>query len=103
MQIPGDGKPLILMADRQPTGDYANGHAHATSPAGECVPARHGLCRVSVDGARAALFAREDEIAQTVQRLRPLRRALTCESLFEANLTGGVLDPLDSGRIEEKF
>ena len=107
IQIPGDGKPLILMADRQPTGGYPKlGHV-ARADIGRLAQMRPGetcgFAGVSVDGARAALFAREDEIAQTVQRLRPLRRALTCESLFEANLTGGVLDPLDSGRIEEKF
>jgi len=53
--------------------------------------------------ARAALLACEDEIAMTVQRLRPLRRTLTSERLFEANLIGGVVDPLDSEQTEEEF
>jgi biotin-dependent carboxylase-like uncharacterized protein len=106
IQIAGDKKPLVLMADRQPTGGYPKlGHV-----------ARADFCRLaqmrpgatccfraaSVAEARAALFAREDEIATTVARLRPLRRALTSESLFAANLIGGVVDPLDSERIEEE-
>jgi hypothetical protein len=50
---------------------------------------------VSVAEARAALLRLEDEIATTQQRLHPLRRELTSESLFEANLIDGVVDPLD--------
>ena len=40
--------------------------------------------------------------AATPQRLRPLRRALTSENLFESNLIDGVVDPLDSERSEGK-
>jgi 5-oxoprolinase (ATP-hydrolysing) subunit C len=100
IQIPGDMKPLVLMADRQPTGGYPKlGHV-ARADIGKLAQLRPGeTCRfreVSVAEARAALLGREDEIATTVQRLRPLRRALTSENLLEANLIGGVVDPLNS-------
>ena len=107
IQIPGDKKPLVLMADRQPTGGYPKlGHVERADigrlaqmrPGETC-----GFRPVSVAEARAALLACEDTIAATPQRLRPLRRALTTESLFEANLIGGVIDPLDSERFESKF
>jgi hypothetical protein len=57
----------------------------------------------SVAEARAALLLREDEIAATLQHLRPLRPALTSESLFEANLIDGVVDPLSGERTEGEF
>jgi biotin-dependent carboxylase-like uncharacterized protein len=99
IQIAGDKNPLVLMADRQPTGGYPKlGHV-ARADIGRLAQMRPGetCCfrAASVAEARAALFAREDEIATTVARLGPLRRVLTSEKLFEANLIGGVVDPLD--------
>ena len=104
IQIAGDKQPLVLMADRQPTGGYPKlGHV-ARADIGRLAQMRPGenCCfrAASVAEARAALVAREDEIATTVARLCPLRRALTSETLFAANLIGGVVDPLDSERIE---
>ena len=102
IQIAGDKKPLILMADRQPTGGYPKlGHV-VRADIGRLAQMRPSeTCRfreVSVAEARAALLRCEDEIATTQQRLRPLRRELTSERLFEANLIGGVVDPLDGER-----
>ncbi|MDQ6869506.1 MAG: biotin-dependent carboxyltransferase family protein [Pseudomonadota bacterium] len=99
IQIAGDKKPLILMADRQPTGGYPKlGHVVRVD-IGRLAQMRPGeTCRfraVSVAEARAAFLRREDEIATTQQCLRPLRQELTSERLFEANLIDGVVDPLD--------
>ena len=107
IQIPGDRQPLILMADRQPTGGYPKlGHV-ARADIGRLAQLRPGeSCRfraVSAAEARTALLALEDEIAKTHQRLRPLRRALTSERLFESNLIGGVVDPLDSEETGGEF
>ena len=108
IQIAGDKKPLVLMADRQPTGGYPKlGHV-ARADISKLAQMRPGeTCRfraVSVAAARAALLRHEDEIATTQQRLCPLRRELASERLFEANLIGGVVDPLDGERTggEEK-
>ncbi|MGQ0443975.1 MAG: biotin-dependent carboxyltransferase family protein [Beijerinckiaceae bacterium] len=100
IQIAGDKKPLVLMADRQPTGGYTKlGHV-ARADIGRLAQMRPGeTCgfkEASVAEARAALFAREDEVAATQLRLRPLRREPASEALFAANLVGGVVDPLDS-------
>jgi 5-oxoprolinase (ATP-hydrolysing) subunit C len=102
IQIAGDRKPLVLMADRQPTGGYPKlGHV-ARADIGRLAQMRpRETCRfreVSIAEARAALLRREDEIATTQQRLRPLCRELTTERLFEANLIGGIVDPLDCER-----
>lgn len=99
IQIPGDRKPLVLMADRQPTGGYPKlGHV-ARADIGRLAQMRPGeTCRfraVSVAEARLALLSREDEISTTQQRLRPLRGVFTSQALFEANLIGGVIDPLE--------
>src|SRR5580704_10287416 len=106
-QIAGDKRPLVLMADRQPTGGYPKlGHV-VRADIGRLAQMRPGeACRfraASVAEARAALLRREDEIATTQQRLRPLRRALASETLLEANLVDGVVDPLDSERTGGEF
>jgi allophanate hydrolase subunit 2 len=105
IQIAGDKKPLVLMADRQPTGGYPKlGHV-VRADIGRLAQMRPGeTCRfraASVAEARAALLARE--IATTQQRLRPLRRPLTSESLFEGNLIDGVVDPLDGEQTGGEF
>lgn len=98
IQIPGDGQPLILMADRQPTGGYPKlGHV-ARADIGRLAQLRPGeSCRfrkVSAGEAREALLRLEDEIAAVHQHLRPLRRRFTSEYLLSVNLIGGVTDPL---------
>ncbi len=100
IQVAGDKKPLILMADRQPTGGYPKlGHV-VRADIGRLAQMRPGeTCgfrAVSVAEARVALLRLEEEVATTQQRLRPLRRALTSESLLKVNLIDGVVDPLDS-------
>ncbi|MGH6858310.1 MAG: biotin-dependent carboxyltransferase family protein, partial [Methylocella sp.] len=107
IQIAGDKQPLVLMADRQPTGGYPKlGHV-VRADIGRLAQMRPGetCCfrAASVAEARAALLRSEDEIATTHQRLRPLRRELTSENLFGANLIDGVVDPLDGEQTGGKF
>ncbi|VFU09024.1 biotin-dependent carboxyltransferase family protein [Methylocella tundrae] len=99
IQIAGDEAPLILMADRQPTGGYPKlGHV-IRADIGRLAQMRPGeSCRFSIaslDEALAALSAIEQEIATTIARLRPLRRELTTALLLDANLIDGVVDALD--------
>jgi biotin-dependent carboxylase-like uncharacterized protein len=107
VQIAGDKKPLILMADRQPTGGYPKlGHV-ARDDIGRLAQMRPGeSCRfrqVSATEARMALLAREAEVAGTPHCLHLLRRIPTSRNLFEANLIDGVVDPLAGERTEGKF
>ncbi len=100
IQVPGDKKPVILMADRQPTGGYPKlGHV-ARADIGRLAQMRPGeTCsfrEASAAEARAALLLLEDAIEGTLQHLRPLRRTPTSQTLLEANLIGGVTDPLDT-------
>jgi biotin-dependent carboxylase-like uncharacterized protein len=101
IQVPGDGAPLVLMADRQPTGGYpkiahvigADLGALAQIRPGDAVSFSH----VSLDEAVAArrqLFA---AIAQG-PNLAPLRREdFSAEFLLSQNLIGGVSDAGENG------
>lgn len=104
VQVAGDRQPLVLMADRQPTGGYPKlGHL-ARADIGRLAQLRPGeTCRfqaVSVAQARAALLGLEDEVAGAAGHLRPLRRALSCANLLEVNLIDGVCDPLGGEGME---
>lgn len=106
IQIAGDKKPLVLMADRQPTGGYPKlGHV-IRADIGRLAQMRPGeschFTDVSVAVARAALLALEDEIAETPYRLLPLRRDLTSSLLFETNLIDGFVDGSDRSRQQFK-
>jgi len=98
IQIAGDGRPLVLMADRQPTGGYPKiGHI-ARADIGRIAQMRPGarcrFARVGVAEARAALLALEDEIMMTRAFLRPLQAELSSERLLAANLVDGFIDAL---------
>jgi biotin-dependent carboxylase-like uncharacterized protein len=102
IQVAGDRAPLILMADRQPTGGYPKlGHV-IRSDIGRLAQMRPGeSCRfsaVTLDEARAALRALEAEIAATRAHLGSLRRQPTTGLLLEANLIDGVADAQDQSR-----
>lgn len=95
IQVAGDGKPLVLMADHQPTGGYPKlGHV-ARADIGRLAQVRPGeSCRfvaVDVEAARAALLAREDEVALSQTYLRALRRQPTTEDLLRINLSSGFV------------
>ncbi len=95
IQIAGDQAPLVLMADRQPTGGYPKlGHV-ILADIGRLAQMRPGescrFRRVNLDEARAALAALDREIATTPTRLRPLAREITSAWLLENNLIDGVV------------
>jgi biotin-dependent carboxylase-like uncharacterized protein len=96
IQIAGDGQPLVLMADHQPTGGYPKlGHV-ARADIGRLAQMRPGEhCRfapIGVDEARAAFLEADDAIGETQRYLRPLRRTPTNEDLLRINLSSGFID-----------
>ncbi|QGM47291.1 biotin-dependent carboxyltransferase family protein [Methylocystis heyeri] len=99
IQIPGDGAPLILMADRQPTGGYpkiahvigADLDALAQMRPGDPVMFES----VSWDQAVAARRRRAERVLSGVE-LAPLKQIEpTSEFLLSRNLIGGVVDAKD--------
>src|SRR5262249_56501708 len=85
IQIPGDKKPLILMADRQPTGGYPKLGSVAKADIGRLAQMRPGeKCRfqmASAEEARTALLRLGEEIARAGVRLWPLPPKPTSPSL----------------------
>ena len=100
VQIAGDGKPMVLMADRQPTGGYTKIAHVVRADIGRVAQMRPGdtlrFAAVAMDSAREALLAVEDRVARG-GRLIPLRRTPTAEQLRGLNLIGGVTDGTSEG------
>lgn len=96
IQVPGDGLPLVLMADRQPTGGYPKIATVIGADLGRLAQLRPGdslsFAAVSVDEAVAARRARREAMAQGV-RLEPIARSeFSSEFLLSENLIDGVAD-----------
>ncbi len=103
MQVPADGQPILLLADRQTTGGYpriatvigAGMAAAGRLAAGMSVR----FAEVSRDEAVAALKAQREWLASLPWRVRATADgALSPERLLRANLIGGVT----SGHAEEE-
>ena len=98
IQIAGDGQPMVLMADRQPTGGYAKIAHVARADIGRLAQLRPGetcrFARLDADAARTALLELRRRLAGTRDRLAPLRRVPSAASLMGENLVGGVTDAL---------
>ena len=96
VQVAGNGKPLVLMADRQPTGGYAKIAHVCRADIGHLAQLRPGQsCRFiseTAEKARRALIALDETLAGVPERLIPLRRAPSAERLGTSNLIGGVSD-----------
>jgi biotin-dependent carboxylase-like uncharacterized protein len=98
IQVPGDGMPMVLLADRQTTGGYpkiatvisADLPALARLPVG----AKVAFEAVTVEAAQAALREHVAELAALPERIVPLRRsgADIVPRLQECNLVSGVVD-----------
>ncbi len=99
VQVAGDGKPLVLMADRQPTGGYPKIAHVRRVDIGRLAQLRPGQsCRFAAqtaEEARHALLHRDAALALSLQRLEPLRRVPSTASLSDKNLICGVTDGRD--------
>lgn len=99
IQVPGDGKPIVLMADRQSTGGYpklgyvirADLPRLAQCRAGETIR----FDAVAIDAARAALFAALGEVRDSISRAFPLAGGLSSEFLLAQNLISGARSTAD--------
>jgi biotin-dependent carboxylase-like uncharacterized protein len=98
VQVPGDGAPFVLMADRQPTGGYPKIANVIGADIGRLAQMRPGEAlrfrAVSIEEAVALRRIRREAIAAGTA-LRPLAPALTPEFLLAANLIGGVANGME--------
>lgn len=96
IQVPGNGLPIVLMADRQSTGGYPKIATVIGPDLGRLAQAQGGtritFAAVSVAQAVAARRAEADCLRGAVPR-EPLRRTdFPSEFLLGLNLIGGVVD-----------
>ncbi len=97
IQVPGDGKPILLMADRQSTGGYpklgyvirADLPRLAQCRAGETLRFE----RATIEVARSELFAALREVRDTMARTHAL--GLSSEFLLSQNLISGARSMAD--------
>ena len=98
IQIAGDGQPMVLMADRQPTGGYTKIATVGRADIARLAQLRPGeSCRFEVrdvEAARSALLDLRNRIATTANRLVALRRVPSAAALAGENLVGGVTDAM---------
>ena len=96
VQVAGDGKPLVLMADRQPTGGYPKIAHVCRADIGLLAQLRPGQsCRfvaATAEAARQALIATDATLADVPRRLVSLRRKPSADRLRTSNLIDGVTD-----------
>lgn len=96
VQVAGDGQPMVLMADRQPTGGYAKIAHVCRADIGRLAQMRPGdvlkFQSIGVAAARDAFLTLKDRIADTPAQVAPLRLLPTAAGLVQANLVGGVID-----------
>lgn len=96
IQVPGDGRPIIMLADRQTTGGYTKiaTVASADLPAlGRIGPGAVVRFRiVTVAAAEARRRALEVTMAGWPAALRPVGADLDAAGLLSSNLVSGVID-----------
>lgn len=97
IQVPHDGAPIVLMADRQTTGGYPKIAVLATADlpfAAQTLPgAEIKFTEATAEDAISALKAQQQFIAQIPSKLvaKSTTEALTPEALLAHNLVGGVI------------
>ncbi|MCJ2087467.1 biotin-dependent carboxyltransferase family protein [Methylobacterium sp. E-005] len=96
IQVPGNGLPIVLMADRQSTGGYPKIATVIGPDLGRLAQVRGGgriaFRQVSVEEAVAARRAERDVLREPVAREPVVRTDFTSDFLLGLNLVGGVAD-----------
>jgi biotin-dependent carboxylase-like uncharacterized protein len=95
VQIPGDGKPIVLMADRQSTGGYPKLAYVIRADIGRLAQCRPGESvrfeAVSIDAARADLFAALGAVRASLATAIPISGSgFSSEFLLSQNLISGA-------------
>lgn len=100
IQVPGNGRPIVLMADRQTTGGYPKIATVISADLRRLAQSRPGdpirFEAVTLATAREAARRRQRDIADLPGRLRPLG-GFDAERLLGANLAGHAVDALREG------
>lgn len=100
LQVPGDGRPVLLLADRQTTGGYPKIGAVCTADLPRAGRLRPGnLVRftvIDVAAAQAARRAHEAALVATIARITPVAEGrIDDDALRRVNLISGVVRGAD--------
>lgn len=102
IQVPGNGLPIILMADRQSTGGYPKIATVIGPDLGRLAQAQGGqritFAAISIAEAVAARRAEVEALRGDVLREPVLRTDFPPEFLLGLNLVGGVMDGRDAAK-----
>ena len=94
IQVPGEGQPVVLMADRQPTGGYPKIANVIGADLGKLAQLRPGtqisFVAVTIEAAVAARRAEAQALAREIPREPLLRTEFPSEFLLGLNLVDGV-------------
>ena len=95
IQVPGDGQPIVLLADGQTTGGYAKIATVISADLPRLGQARPGdvlrFKRVDRGEARKALARRQAELATWQGKLTAAAGEIDQAALYRANLISGVV------------
>ena len=95
IQVPGDGQPIVLLADGQTVGGYAKIATVIVADLprlGRLLPgAKLRFAFVDSVQALVALKRSEEDLARLIAGLRPLASGLDLEALYQGNLVDGVV------------
>lgn len=99
IQVPGAGRPIVIMADHQTTGGYPKIATVISTDLRVIAQRRPGdvlrFRAIPVEEAEAAFHERAELIASLAARARPARPGLPdCETLLGLNLAGAATDAL---------
>lgn len=94
IQVPGNGQPIVLMADRAPTGGYPKIAVVASVDRPRLSQMRPGDTVRFAWSTREAALTRRRALASLVDQPQPRRRTVfSPQFLFERNLVDGVWPP----------
>jgi 5-oxoprolinase (ATP-hydrolysing) subunit C len=103
IQVPGDGRPIVLMADRQSTGGYPKIATVIGPDLGRLAQARPGTAfRFEAVSIAEAVAARREEAAALARDLvvEPVvRTQFSSEFLLDLNLIDGVVNGVEQVKI----
>ncbi len=97
IQVPGNGRPIVLLADHQTTGGYPKLGTVISADVPRLGRLRPGdslrFARIEVEEAEAARRVLEDRIARIVDRFVPAEPWLDEDALYRRNLVSGIVEP----------
>lgn len=95
IQVPGNGRPIVLLADHQTTGGYPKLGTAISADVPRLGRLRPGdtlrFARVTVEEAEAARRALEERVARVIERFGPAEPWLDEDALYRRNLVSGFV------------